>query len=90
MWFNLGLGLHITMSELEKIQYDHKDVSSRFREMVYYWLKMEDPLPSWEGLISALEKKSVGCADIAQVIRLMFNIPKQTQEPVKAITSAAG
>lgn len=91
IWFNLGLGLDTKMGALEIIQYEHDDVRNRFREMVYCWLDPSslpksvrrdppNPLPSWVHLISVLEMKSVGCDNVAEVIRLMFNIPKSTQD----------
>ena len=81
MWFSLGLGLHIEVETLKKIQKNKalNSVSSRFNEMLHTWLKSIDPLPSWEGLISALEKRSVGCNDVAEVIRLMLGAPKGTK-----------
>ena len=79
-WINLGLGLHIKMSRLEVIEQDRHDVGSRFREMLLTWLKMVDPSPSWEGLIAALEMESVGCDDVAEVVRQMLGVMKPIPE----------
>ena len=79
-WIDLGLELHIKMTELEVIEKDRHDVDSRFREMLRTWLKMVDPSPSWEGLIVALEKESVGCDDVAEVVRQMLGVMKPIPE----------
>ena len=91
MWFNLGLGLHIEVEILKIIQCEYCSVSSHFREMLYYWLSMSDPLPSWEDLIAALEKKSVGCDEVADIIRRTLGIPEpmSTQDPGKTIHTTA-
>ena len=47
----------------------NKDVNSCFKKMLLMWLRMVDPFPSWEGLVSALGKSSVGRKDIAEKIR---------------------
>ena len=86
VWFKLGLGLQIEKEKLESIECDHHNVSSCFREMLYYWLKMVYPSTSWEGLISALTKKSVGCDNVAEAIKLML-LP---QDAGKAISTAEG
>lgn len=39
-----------------------------FREMLSAWLKMIDPLPSWEGLLAALVTPPVGCEDVAEQV----------------------
>ena len=85
-WINLGLGLHIKMSRLEVIEQNCHDVGSRFRKMLHTWLKMVEPSPSWEGLIVALEKESVGCDDVADGVRQMLGIPQPTCD--SASTSA--
>ena len=87
-WLYLGLALNIKMSRLEVIEQDRNDVSSRFREMLHTWLKMVDPSPSWEGLIVALEKESVGCDDVAKVVRQILGVPKPTCDSATTITSA--
>ena len=75
------------MSRLEVIEQNRHDVGSRFREMLHTWLKMGEPFsPSWEGLIVALEKESVGCDDVAEGVRKMLGIPQPTCD--SASTSA--
>ena len=69
-WSNLGLELGIKIGDLEVIEQNCKsDVETCFKKMLLMWLRMVDPFPSWEGLISALGKSSVGRNDIAEKIR---------------------
>ena len=69
-WDDLGLELGIKISDLEMIEKNcNKDVNSCFKKMLLMWLRMVDPFPSWEGLVSALGKSSVGRKDIAEKIR---------------------
>ena len=73
-WFDLGFQLDIKYTMLEVIKKDHSDVNSCFREMLSTWLKMIDPPPSWECLITALEHDSVKCGELAESIRQRFGI----------------
>ena len=73
-WFDLGFQLDIKYTMLEVIKKDHSDVNSCFREMLSTWLKMIDPPPSWECLMTALEHDSVKCGDLAESIRQRFGI----------------
>ena len=75
-WFNLGLQLNIKIVELKVISTENEKVKSRFREMLLLWLKMTDPLLSWEDLLTALEHNSVRCGDLAKEIRKKFGMPK--------------
>lgn len=68
-WFDLGLELGINQTSLRIIGHDNHDVVKRcFTDMLSEWLKMIDPLPSWEALISALRQPSVGRKDVAKVV----------------------
>ena len=74
-WDDLGLELGIKISDLEVIEKNcNKDVNSCFTKMLLMWLKMVDPFPSWEGLVSALGKSSVGRKDIAEKIKGKYNV----------------
>ena len=69
-WSNLGLELGIKIADLEVIEKNNSnDVDTCFKKMLLMWLRMVDPFPSWEDLVSALEKSSVGRKDIAEKIR---------------------
>ena len=74
-WSNLGLELGIKIADLEVIENNCKsDIDSCFKNMLLMWLRMVDPLPTWEGLVSALGKSSVGRKDIAENIRKKYNV----------------
>ena len=74
-WFNLGLQLDISYSKLKEIEADQQKVYDRFLEMLYYWLRMAEPEPSWEALLTALEHESVECRDLAEHMRVQYQIP---------------
>ena len=73
-WYALGIQLHIKAAELKVIEMKCTDAGSCLREMISSWLTMVDPPPSWVGLITALERDSVECGDLAAHIRQRFGI----------------
>ena len=73
-WFDLGFQLEIEYTELEVIKMSNSDAYACFRKMLSTWLKMIDPPPSWECLMTALEHDSVKCGDLAESIRRRFGI----------------
>ena len=77
-WFELGFQLQIKEVALEVIKMENSDVQACFRKMLSTWLKMVDPLPSWEGLLTALEHDSVNCSNLARSIRQDFDMTKKT------------
>jgi hypothetical protein len=77
-WFELGFQLNISRTDLKIIEMECKNVNLRFAEMLSTWLKMIDPMPSWESLIAALEHASVQCGGLAKRIREDCNIPIAT------------
>ena len=68
-WFDLGLELGLKERTLRIIEANHsQDVRVRFREMLSEWLKMVNPPPTWEALIAALKKDSVGLSNVAEKV----------------------
>ena len=65
------------------------DVHACFRKMLSAWLKMIDPPPSWEGLLTALEHDSVKCGDVAESIRQRFGILKQPESEMMSEHSSS-
>ena len=78
-WLDLGVQLHIKVVELKVIEMKCTDAGSCLKEMISTWLKMIDPPPSWEGLMTALEHDSVKCNDLAEGIRQQFGISRQPE-----------
>ena len=69
-WMDLGLQLGVNQTTLRAIRQDNHHVTKHcFTDMLSEWLKMIDPLPSWEGLFAALEQPSVGRKDLVEVIK---------------------
>ena len=62
-----------------------KDVDACYIEMLSTWLKMIDPQPSWDGLLTALEHDFVQCGDLADQIRENYGIPKHPQAKMKTL-----
>ena len=67
-WIDLGVQLHIKAAELKVIEMKCTDAGSCLKEMISTWLRMIDPPPSWEGLMTALEHDSVKYGYLAEGI----------------------
>ena len=90
-WFDLGFQLHIKEVDLDVIKMENDgDVQACFRKMLSTWLKMIDPPPSWEGLLTALEHHSVKRGDLAVRIRLLLKQPERSTTTNKCSSSQAG
>ena len=69
-WFDLGLCLGLKNSTLTAIKKNESKVADCKREMVTSWLQRKDnSTPSWQALVSALEKSIVDRFDIACQIK---------------------
>jgi hypothetical protein len=69
-WFALGLQLGVDQTTLRVIEQDNHHVTRRcFTDMLSEWLKMIDPLPSWVGLVAALQQPSLGHHHVAKVVK---------------------
>lgn len=80
-WFDLGLELGIGQTTLRAIQHDNRDVTKRcFTDMLSEWLKMVDPIPSWEGLIAALKQPSIGHNKLATKVEKEVGITVQSDD----------
>ena len=78
-WFHLGFQLHIKEVDLDVIKMENDgDVQACFRKMLSTWLKIIDPPPSWEGLLTALEHHSVKRGDLAASIRQLLKQPESS------------
>ena len=89
-WFKLGFQLDIQLTELKIIEMNRKDVDACYIEMLSTWLKMIDPQPSWDGLLTALEHDSVKCGKLADGLREKYGIPKNPQAAKSAANVSSG
>ena len=67
-WYNIGLHLKVTPSELDQIQARHKadlDYDVCLREMLQIWLNHYPIKPTWGQLEDALREKDVGEDELA-------------------------
>ncbi len=80
-WFVLGLQLGVSESHLKVIEQDHRidGIEVCLRKMISLWLSMINPRPSWEGLVAALEKPSVGMFVLAKGIREEYGVTEQAE-----------
>ena len=80
-WLDLGLELGVNPTTLRIIRHDNHDVVKHcFTDMLSEWLKMIDPHPSWEGLISALKQPSVGCKGVAKAVEKEIGISVESDD----------
>ena len=54
-WATIGALLGISEDIIDKIKANEEAVDDRLRKMLSEWLKLLDPLPTWESLVSAVE-----------------------------------
>jgi hypothetical protein len=77
-WYELGLQLGVKEPDLRIIEYNcyHRGALTCLREMLLVWLKMIDPPPSWERLLSSLDHSTVGhpTATLSQEIKQKVGI----------------
>ena len=73
-WFDIGIQLKLTPSNLKMIEADYKKVEDCCREMLHTWLTQE-PEPTWAALVEALKSPPVKCDNVARKIELE-HLPK--------------
>ncbi len=80
-WYELGLQLGVKESYLKSIEHDygHRGAQTCLREMLSVWLKMIDPRPSWESLLSSVRHSTVGNPALAQKIRKEVGMPENAE-----------
>ena len=71
-WFDIGLKLKLSVGILEGVRDQYPDPSTALREMLLHWLKTVDPPPTWEGLVCALESRTVGEPRLAEQLRTKY------------------
>ena len=66
-WYNCGLALGISSTDLEVIKENHRGVCDNcFRETMIEWLNTAHPPPTWSALCSALQDPLVGHGELAE------------------------
>ena len=68
-WYDIGVGLKLSVGTLNIIRADFPHVADCLREMCSHWLRHIDPHPSWKALIGVLESPPVGEGHLAQQLR---------------------
>ena len=54
-WATIGALLGISEDVIGKIKTDEEVADDRLRKMLSEWLKLLDPLPTWESLVNVVE-----------------------------------
>ena len=100
-WFDLGLELGLKPSTLTSIEARYcgtklccrySDVRSCFRCVLLEWLNMTTPPPTWEALIAALKKDSVGLVNVANQVEEQCSVVECgiKSDSTSATSSATG
>ena len=63
-WYNIGLGLGLSVGTLDGIKADHSNTSDCLREALKTWLKNLPP-PTWSKVLEALRTQTVAEASLA-------------------------
>ena len=64
-WYNIGLGLGLSVGTLDGIKADHSNISDCLREALKTWLKTNLPPPTWSKVLETLRTKTVDEARLA-------------------------
>ncbi len=59
-WKSLGVALDCSKDELDTIEHDYRTSDQCLDEMLDLWLRRLNPRPTWEAIILALRKPSIG------------------------------
>ena len=64
-WYDIGMELKIDAETLDSIEKDNpRNCQDCLREMLKFWLRREEPIPTWGALAEALMSPLVGKGDL--------------------------
>ena len=75
-WYNIGLGLGVSVGTLNSINTDHNNTSDCLRATLMKWLNAYSPPPTWNKVVEALRTKTVDEAKLAAHLERMYCSPK--------------
>lgn len=65
-WYNIGLELGMSANDLEVIKEKHSnDPDQCLTQLLYCWLRISIPTPTWTLVVSALRSPTVGYLQLA-------------------------
>ena len=72
-WYNIGLALDVPTFILDDIRdnVQFSNVGDKFRETLKVWLR-RDSKPTWQAIVDALNKNTVGQRQLASVIKATY------------------
>jgi len=80
-WYNIGLELNIPNTTLNMFSQNYSDQLDLMREMLKEWLKItDDPLPTWEAVVTALRSSAVNEKSIAAQLESKYCVPAPVME----------
>ena len=64
-WYNIGLGLGLSVGTLNSIETEHSNTSDSLRATLMKWLNAYSPPPTWSKVVETLRTKTVDEARLA-------------------------
>ena len=71
-WYNIGLGLGLSVGTLNSIGTEHSNNSDSLRATLMKWLNAYSPPPTWSKVVEALRTKTVDEARLAANLEHKF------------------
>ena len=82
-WYNIGLGLELSVGTLDGIKAEHSNISDCLRETLKKWLNAYSPPPTWSKVVKALKTKTVDEARLATDLECKYCSSK----PVSSVSA---
>ena len=71
-WFQIGLNLEISLTDIERIRINCQDEEARFMEVLNKWQKRCNPSFTWNTLVQVLKSPTVKEFTLATTIEEKF------------------
>ena len=71
-WFQIGLKLEISLTDIERIRINCQDEEARFMEVLNKWQKLCNPSFTWNTLVQVLKSPNVQEFTLATTIEEKF------------------
>ena len=75
-WYNIGLGLGLSVGTLNSIETEHSNNSDSLRATLMKWLKTYSPPPTWGKVVETLRTKTVDEARLAAHLEQKYCLSK--------------
>ena len=78
-WYDIGLGLKVSVATLDGIKSQSDDPKDCLRETLKPWLKGTDPKPTWRALVEALKSCIVEEHQLAKRLEAKYGCDSKAQ-----------